>query len=140
METQDDEVIFKAKNPRKLAYYLRQAFRFINKYDTDYRKIDFSFKETPSSVICIRKVSDSISFTDLITENGELVANIRSAEDVVGYCIANDGFKKLYFADYSPKATELLILEKWGATCKIEFTLRNNKLIAQRKHDSATGN
>lgn len=133
-ETQDDEVIFKTKNPRKLAYYLRQAFRFIrNSGDLEWKNFDFSVKETTTSVICIRKVSDDISITSMVTDTGELVAEINTVEDVVGYCISNQDLKKIYFGDFTPNKSQLSLLQAWGGSCNIEFSLRNNKLLAQRK-------
>ena len=132
-ETKDSTVLFPSKNPRKLAYLLRQAIKYVNDNSTDYGRLSFTVKEVGDSVLCVRKLSEDVdNFTMVITENGEPISGIKNMQEVVGYCVSNSDKKYVFFTDYIPKEKELLILTTWGSLNSIEFSTRDNKLIAKR--------
>ncbi len=125
-------VVFPSKNPRKLAYYLRQAITYIKNNDTDYPKIDYQVKEMPDSVICVRR-ADGLSFTTIMVEHSESIVEVKSLPEVIGFCVSNENVPRVHFPNYRVTEKDLTILNSWGPSAGYEFEIKNNTLFAKRK-------
>lgn len=135
METKDDVVTFESRNTRKLAYYLRQAIRFVNNsQNTKYGLLQFTVKEVNNAVICIRKVDFSGDLVSATSDYGTIITGINSVESVIGYIITNDSITRGYFSEFEPNPNQLELLKKWGAVSNITFDLKNRKLSMQRNN------
>jgi hypothetical protein len=132
MTSKGSIIVFKSKNPTKLAYLLRQALDLSKKFDTEHKNLKDVWKVSAQfdSVICTKKDTEDLTLVDVIKDQGQPIKEVTSIEEVVGACI-NYPNRALIFPNYNPTPDELIILEQWGKEQKLKFQFENKQFMAR---------
>ena len=127
-------VVKEGANVRKTAHLIRQAFRVAKRFEiSPYDKMNWTVKETRTSIICERKEIGFEAFATVLEMKKERkVLNVKDIEEAITEISKNPQDRYLInVASITPEQQD--VFASWAQVMSIQFSFEGNSILINDK-------